>query len=104
MLPIILAFRLSLPAMRFRYTTKEIFVCVALLAAGMGILAFLFGSSPGQVHVHEPLRGWKFALWLASGSFVGAGLLLPFKRPFLGALLGLIALVIASLSMGAVWT
>jgi hypothetical protein len=69
-----------------RFTLKIMFASMALIATGIAILEYR-GWLPVGGRVSEL---FLLVLWLAAGAFIGAGILLPFKRPFIGVLLGII--------------
>lgn len=65
-----------------RFSIKDLLVATALIAAGLGGLAYLAG--------YEDWSSWQLALWLATGPVIGCGLLFPFRRPWLGLALGVV--------------
>jgi hypothetical protein len=69
-----------------RFTVKDLLIATTLIAVGAGMLAFVFQNG------EEIKRGYGagvFAvLWFGGGAFVGAGIFTPFKRPWMGAIIG----------------
>jgi len=66
---------------RFQFTVQTLLVATALIAVGFAFLRHVF-------HAMEDLP--EFILrWLAGGAFIGAGLFLPFRHPFVGAAVGI---------------
>src|SRR5260221_11243567 len=74
-----------------QFSLKRMFVSISLIAVGAGMLAcLLFERAGGALF---PI-GQIFAMWFSSGALIGAGLFTPFKRPIVGAFIGLIAMTL----------
>ena len=65
-----------------RFSLKEMICSVTLVAVGTGIIAWLY-----RMHTGRPGPG-TWVLWFACGPLIEAGIFLPFKRPWLGVLVG----------------
>jgi hypothetical protein len=80
-----------------RFTVKDLLIATALVAAGAGMIGLLHHGRllPDNV---EFASAWATAilLWFGGGALIGAGLFLPFKRPWTGVVF---ALVIQTLLM-----
>jgi hypothetical protein len=76
-----------------RFTLKELLIGTALIAIGLGLVAFeMRGDYRLQyVSYHSPE---SLIIWLQGGAMVGAGLLYPFNRVRLGVFLAFIVQVI----------
>jgi hypothetical protein len=71
-----------------RFSLKDLLIGTALLAGG---ICSVCGIS--RLPTELSLQGYIAAamlLWVGGGALIGAGLLTPFKRPWLGAALGLL--------------
>ena len=83
---------------RPQFTTREMLLVIALLSVGLGMLIYVFSVEriPPQFRISEK---WAvpilMALFAFSGSLISAGLLLPFKKTFVGAMIGPFALLAA---------
>jgi hypothetical protein len=66
-----------------RFSTRDLLLSTALIALGMGILA---------VVVRMPNKEWS-VFTLVGFPLIGTGMFLPFKRPWLGWVLGCVAMV-----------
>ena len=75
-----------------RFTLVHIFFSAAMIGIGLAGIFYLFVNAQDAA---LPL----VRIWLGSGALIGAGLLTPFDRPFLGAMLGFAA----QLFFGVVW-
>ena len=75
-----------------QFSLKRMFASVTLLAIGMAMLVFLFRHVPRVPPLADEL------LFLAGGATIGAAILLPVKRAWLGAILGLTILVLFQLT------
>jgi hypothetical protein len=71
-----------------RFTVKDLLIVTTLIAIGAGALAFVFQNG------EEIKRAYGAAVfagfWFSGGAFIGAGLFLPFKRPWTGAIAGVV--------------
>ena len=70
--------------MEATFSLKRLFVCTALIAVGLAVLV--------RVVQVAGLYHWivDFPVCFIGGAIVGAGILLPFKRAGLGAVIGII--------------
>jgi hypothetical protein len=75
-----------------RFSVKELLLSTTLLAAG--IVAVCLTIEPRS---YLSTSG-HIVCWLIGGAFIGAGLFLPFKRPWIGATVG--ALIQIALLLG----
>jgi hypothetical protein len=67
-----------------RFSLATVLISMSAIAVGLDGSAWLLG-------VTEDARFNELAgnvIWFGSGALIGAGLLLPFKRPAIGAMLG----------------
>ncbi len=69
-------------------STQRLLASAALIAIGAGLLAHLFLTVQAGCFF-EP-RIW--VPWFSSGAFMGAGAFTPFRRPIIGAVLGVLAM------------
>ena len=73
-----------------RFALKDLFLATTLIAVGMSLLYLLFSR--------EPWRGWSavvpYALAYGGSALIGAGILAPFKRPWIGAVVGVVVQVV----------
>ena len=73
-----------------RFTIKDLLLATTLIAIGAGMLALVLRGNAWL----WPRGGLAvitvFSLWLGGGGCIGAGLLTPFKHPWIGAALGLL--------------
>ena len=71
-----------------QFSLRRLFVAITLVAIGCGEVAFLraFSGPP-------PLDSFQWLAVLTCGPIIGAGLFTPFKRPMLGAFLGLLGFI-----------
>ena len=77
-----------------RFSLKRLLASVALVSIGLAI------DAPAYSHPMEIDRLTQFCICAIAGAFIGAGILNPFGRSFVGAALGaLIALPFSPLSM-----
>ncbi len=79
-----------------RFTVKDMLIATAMVAVGAGAVAYPF-------HITSVYRG-PFALvlfpfgWFSGGALIGAGLFRLFKRPWIGACVGVMV------QMFVLWT
>jgi hypothetical protein len=88
-----------------RYSTKELLLSTTLIACGVGILAFMLKGAP-YIDPDTTTLFLTLSAWCVGGALIGAGLLVPFHRPRLGAVLGLFfqfVLMIVSFVLSAVF-
>jgi hypothetical protein len=71
-----------------RFTVKDLLLATTLIAIGAGTLAFLFQN--GEQIKHSYGAAIFAGLWFGGGAFIGAGTFLPFKRPWTGAVIGVV--------------
>lgn len=64
------------------FSLAVLFRAVALVAVGISLLCLTFGRE----NIPPPMV--VFWPWFGSGALIGAGLFSPFKKPWLGALVG----------------
>jgi len=67
-----------------RFSLGRMFFSMTAIAAGLGGLAWLFRT----IHQHDLNMFVVAAVAMACGATIGSGLLAPFDRPILGAILG----------------
>jgi len=67
-----------------RYSLKDLLLSTALVAVGMAMLYVLFTYRWGVPNA-VPLMT---TVWIAGGTLIWAGLLLPFRHPWIGACVG----------------
>jgi hypothetical protein len=80
-----------------RFSVNDLLRCTTLVGLGLGAILLTF--SPMLNHerwgdLAGMLRGW---LCLGGSAAIGAGALIPFKKPWLGAALGLTVLLVICL-------
>lgn len=87
-----------------RFTLGELLVSTTLIAFGSGMVAVIIreGEYVTNVLGYEAL-GFLYVAWMAGGSLIGAGLCMPFRRPWLGAAIGAIIQVAWPVIMVAMW-
>jgi hypothetical protein len=80
-----------------QFTTKHMFQAVTQIASGILLLLL------ARDLIFYGLIGFILAYisWLVGGALIGAGLLTPFRKPWLGAGMGVIALFIWLEILGA---
>jgi hypothetical protein len=71
-----------------RFTVKTLLISTALIAIGTGLIVWMNNPYFG---LYVPNYYLEILLWLATGALIGAGICLPFKKPSLGAVLGIVA-------------
>jgi hypothetical protein len=69
--------------MKVQFSLRRLFVATTLIAFGCGEIAFLLATLRPP-----PIDTFQMVVILTCGPISGAGLLTPFKRPILGAILG----------------
>ena len=74
-----------------KFTTKDLLSSTALVSLGCGLLWMIFNRP--EFIGGDYIFGLLFA-WPCAFAIIGAGLLLPVGRPWLGAGLGLLAFTI----------
>ena len=84
-----------------QFTLRRLFVAIALIAVGCSELGHIYSIR----NRHGPLTALEVLAIVTCLPAICAGLLTPFKRPILGAFLGLLCFVVmliwlASRSMG----
>jgi len=67
-----------------QFTIPDLPWSTALIAIGMTAIILVLRLRPQFVWLHV-------AAWYPGGGFIGAGLLLPLRRTWLGAVLGVVA-------------
>jgi hypothetical protein len=76
-----------------KFTVKDLLIATTLIAVGVGAIALVhhYGRT-------MPIGYLRWAGFAAEGGIVliGAGLFLPFKRPWTGALVALILQIVAA--------
>jgi hypothetical protein len=72
-----------------RFSLKDLLIGTALLAAGDTAICGI-GRLPNDMSLGSGYQAITL-LWFGGGTLIGAGLFIPFKRPWLGAALGLLA-------------
>jgi hypothetical protein len=86
-----------------RFSLRQLLLAVALFAAGLSLMLAAVRSSPVAAWRFNPAYG--ILLWLSGGPLVGAGVMTPWGRPLLGALLGfqiqIVLMIIAISFFGA---
>ena len=85
-----------------RFTVKRLLLATTLVCIGVGMIACLEHSRLRLNNV-DSLANWAAVLflWFGGGASIGAGLLTPFQRPWIGAVMGVafqLALIIAAAS------
>ncbi len=70
-----------------RFSLEEIIGSITLVALGAGALTWLW-RMPSTGRLSPATEVLCVVLWFACAPLIGAGLFLPFKRPWLGALVG----------------
>ena len=74
-----------------QFTIRDLLLSTALIAAGIGAPLMAANLKPTAPYV-ESWQGMLFVVsWIAAPTLVGAGIFLPFGKPILGAVLGLLA-------------
>jgi hypothetical protein len=74
-----------------QFSLRCLLVAMTLVACGLGMAVLAFRWT-----LYRDIPGWDMdmnrnaVMWLAGGGFIGGGLLLPFNRPVLGAIIGLV--------------
>jgi hypothetical protein len=79
-----------------RFTVKDLLIAIALIAVGAGALAFLLRGREGFFGGGLGSEAAVLVLWIGGGASIGAGLLTPFKRPLVGAVIGMVIQTISS--------
>jgi hypothetical protein len=78
-----------------KFTLNQALACIGLFAIGLGMM--MTSTSP----LFEDYEGWNVlfptVLWYLGGMYIGVGVLAPFKKPWIGAWLGLTALCLVEL-------
>jgi hypothetical protein len=83
-----------------RFSLKRLFASITLIAIGVAMIAAVFQ--------HREIFEWYTALLfvVAGGGTIGAGLFNPFRRPWLGVAIGILAVLaflIATARLGVVY-
>ena len=65
-----------------RFTIKDLLLSAACVSVGSALLGIIFRNSPGAKEVGLPL-------WFIGGILIGVGIFVPFKRPGIGAIVGM---------------
>jgi hypothetical protein len=71
-----------------QFSLRRLVVAITLVGVGCGELSFLIASRP----LLGPLGATTWIAIVTCPMIMGAGLLMPIKRPILGAFLGLLCL------------
>jgi hypothetical protein len=66
-----------------RFTIKDLLLSAACISVGFALLGLIYRMAPGVNEVGLPI-------WFVGGMLVGAGVFVPFKRPGLGAIAGVV--------------
>lgn len=75
-----------------QFTTKDLLIAFTLIAAGLGLIgANILYQETSKVEQPTPITMF---CWLVGPPLIGAGLLAPFKHPWIGAIL-VVALMIS---------
>ena len=74
---------------RPQFSLKRLFATVTLLAAGLAVLSQIF-----RTDMIDDKSGKVLLFWVGGGMLMGAGILTPFRKTLLGAVLGLIIQVL----------
>jgi hypothetical protein len=77
-----------------KFSIKELLLATTLIAVGSGMVSLVFMLT-NVPKVGEHLEEYAaFTSWFGGGAMIGAGILTPFKRPWLGAVIGLVVQLI----------
>jgi hypothetical protein len=66
-----------------RFTIKDLLLSAACISLGLALLGLIYRMAPGVKEVGLPI-------WFMGGILVGAGVFVPFKRPGIGAIVGVV--------------
>ena len=72
-----------------RFTVKRILASMTVVAVGVSLVGYVYRSSP----LAETEIGFYVAVASLGFALVGCGALIPFNRPILGVLLGLLVMI-----------
>lgn len=73
-----------------RFTIKDLLIATTLIAVGTGMIAVVLRGDAWLWPRGNLAVLTVFALWLSGGGCIGAGLLIPFKHPLVGASAGIL--------------
>lgn len=62
-----------------KFATRDLFLCMTLIACGVGVVVFVFRADTGELGP---------TLFIPSGAFMGAGIGATFHKKFHGAIVG----------------
>lgn len=84
--------------MWFKFSLRDLFLATTMIAIGTGGMLVVETTYTARTYGLYVTLG----LWFASGALIGAGILFPFKKAALGAIVGyLITWLISSVLMWA---
>jgi hypothetical protein len=71
-----------------RFSLKRLLLSTGLIAVGVAYASYwtVHGDRP-----HPLGDACAFVMWIGSGASIGAGVFLPFRKPWIGAFLGALA-------------
>jgi hypothetical protein len=79
--------------MKFKISIRDAFLSTALIVAGIGVL-LAFYRLPPHIQAARDASGWvALALYLLSGSLIGAGITLPFGGTWFGLVWGYLVML-----------
>jgi hypothetical protein len=71
-----------------RFSIKDLLLATTLIAIGAGLIYWAY-SHPTMSRYSDAPNWPLFLGWMGGGAFIGAGVFTPFKKPWIGALVGL---------------
>jgi hypothetical protein len=77
--------------LRPRFSVKDLLLATTLIAAGSAMLYQVLNYDP---RIRKLPVGLDYMLAYGGAAVIGAGIFTPFKRPLIGAIAGIIALVV----------
>ena len=74
------------------FSLKHFLLSVALIALGVGLVWVVL--RPQRFEDWEPSGYLAATMWIVGGSLIGAGVMTPYKHPYIGAACGLVVQVV----------
>jgi hypothetical protein len=74
------------PAMP-RFSLKTLLISTALISVGLGVIIVTFSSPPPKSFGNVALAAYSLSHWFGGGALIGAGVMLPWNKPWLGVAL-----------------
>jgi hypothetical protein len=68
------------------FSLRRLLISITIVAVGLMAVSMMFSKPPQRLE-----ESTRFILWYLGGALIGAGVFAPFKKVWIGLLVGLIA-------------